>query len=273
MVMIAQMKDKTKLREKIHLAVSELYSTVASKPHSPFHFVLGKDAAEIAGYPKKLLSNLPDKALESFAGVGFHFQTEVIKEDDHVLDIGSGSGTDLLIAAKLVGPKGKVMGVDITDAMIKKARQNAKVNGFSNISIVKADAEDLPFKDKAFDVVISNGVINLILDKKKVFKEIYRVLKPGGVLSIADITLGKSISDESRQNPRLWAECIVGAEPEGNYLKIIKEAGFSDIEVIDEIDCFAASPSENTREVAKSFLAHGIVLKASKKGGEKHGKN
>lgn len=271
--MIAQMKDKRKLKEKITQAVEKLYAIVANEPDFPFHFVSGERAAKVAGYPKKILAHLPQEALESFAGTGYHFQNNVIKKGDSVLDIGSGAGTDALIAAKLVGEKGRVFGIDITEEMIKKARKNANKNGLKNITIVKADAENLPFVDNFFDVVISNGVINLVLNKGKVFKEIYRVLKPGGTLSISDIVLGKAVSEESRKNAELWAECIVGALPEDECVQVIKKTGFRSVQIVDRIDIFAHSPSKNTREVAASFNAHGIVIKAEKKGGEKHGKN
>ena len=266
--MIAQLKDKNKLKEHIQQAVCQMYELVSKNPQSPLHFPVGYKAAMLVGYPEKLLDALPKQALESFAGVGYHFQTNLIKKGGWVLDIGSGSGTDLLVASRLTGEKGKVFGVDITDAMIEKARKAAKTNGFSNVKIVKADAEELPFRDNTFDVVISNGVINLIPDKQKVFSEIYRVLKPGGVLNIADIVLGKKISEESRQDPQLWAECIVGASIENRYLETIKKAGFKNIKVIESFDYFTNSPSENTREVADHYKAHSIVLKAMKGGEE-----
>lgn len=267
MVAIAQMKDKKKLKQKITSAVREMYGLLAQNPKSPFHFLVGKKNAIWVGYPRKILDTLPPQAVESFAGVGFHFQTNLVKKGDRVLDIGSGSGTDLFVAAKLVGDKGKAIGVDITDAMIAKAQKTAKRYGVKNVSIQKTDAENLPFSNASFDVVISNGVINLIPDKKKVFAEIYRVLKPGGILNIADIVLGRPISADSRKDPQLWAECIVGALREDEYLDAIAKAGFSKITIIQRFDYFAESPAENTREVAKHYQAHTIILSAMK-GGE-----
>lgn len=271
MVMIAQMKDKRKLRDKIHHAICAMYEEVSTNPLKSFHFPIGEKAAALVGYPKSLLRRLPTLAAESFAGVGYHFKTNVIKKGDFVLDIGSGSGTDLLIASLLVGKRGKVVGVDITDAMIAKAKKAAKRNGFSNVFILKADAENLPIEDNSVDVVISNGVINLIPDKKKVFQEIYRVLKVGGILSIADIVLGNPISKESREDPMLWAECIVGASLENGYISLIRNVGFGEVKVRERLDYFTNSNSENTRKVADEYKAHAIIVKA-KKGGEKNGK-
>lgn len=265
--MIAQMKDKKKLRQKIRQAVCQMYEEVSTHPHLPFHFPVGKTAAEVLGYPKDVLNKIPPYCLESFAGVAYHFKTNPIGPGDTVLDIGSGSGTDLLIAGILTGKKGKVSGIDITDAMIAKAKKGVKTNGLANITIIKADAENLPFKTQTFDVVISNGVINLIPDKKKVFGEIFRVLKPNGIFNFADIVLGKAISEKSRQDPQLWAECIVGATQEVWYIEMIKQSGFEDIEVIERVNYFDFSPSQNTKEVANQYKAHSIIIKA-KKGGE-----
>lgn len=267
MVMIAQMKDKEHLKAKVHQAVCQLYQMVSTHPSHPFHFPVGKEAARGVGYPERLLRSLPTMAVESFAGVGYHFQNDVIKRGMKVLDIGSGSGTDLLVAAGLVGPKGRVVGIDITKPMMEKAKKATKSNGFKNVSVILADAESLPFKDASFDVVISNGVINLIVDKEKVFREIGRVLKPGGFLSLADIVLGKRISEQSRQDPQLWAECIVGALPEDQYVKVIRNAGFKNITIVDSFSYFDNSPSKNTREVADYYKAHTIVLNAER-GGE-----
>lgn len=269
--MIAQMKDKKKLRESIHTAVCHMYEAVSKNPLHGFHFPIGFRAAESVGYPPALLEKLPTLAVESFAGVGYHFQNKAIQKGNFVLDIGSGSGTDLLIAATLVGKQGKVVGIDITDAMIEKAKKAVVHHGFSNIFLLKADAESLPIEDNSVDVVISNGVINLVPDKEKVFKEIYRVVKPDGMLSIADIVLGNPISEQSRQDPKLWAECIVGAALEERYLRIIEKVGFTNVTVMDRLDYFANSSSESTQDVAKEYKAHAIVLSA-KKGGEKNGK-
>ncbi|MDP3941850.1 MAG: methyltransferase domain-containing protein [bacterium] len=256
------MKNKKALAEKIHVAVCQMYEAVSVNPLQNFHFPVGLHAALTVGYPKKLLATLPSLAVESFAGVSYHFKNNTIKRGDVVLDIGSGSGTDVLIASQLVGREGKVIGVDITDAMIAKARKASSNNGFSNVVILKADVESLPIEDESVDVVISNGVINLVPDKEKVFSEIYRVLKPGGKLSLADIVLGNPISKESRNDPKLWAECVVGATLEEGYFRLIERAGFVDVNVIERFDYFSHSSAENTRAVAREYNAHAIVLTA-----------
>jgi len=263
-VMIAQLKDPRKLKQHITQAVCQMYRQVSNNPNLGFHFPVGKKALLAVGYPKQLIDKLPGSATESFAGVGYHFQTDVIKPGMRVLDIGFGSGTDLLIASKLVGPAGQVVGIDITDAMIEKAKKAIASNGFGNTYVLKAEADKLPFTAGTFDVVISNGVINLVLNKRKAFSEIFRVLKKGGILSFADIVLGKSISEESRQNPKLWAECVVGAMLEEQYLNLIKNAGFKNTQIVQSLDYFTNSSSENTREVAKQYQAHTAVIKAVK---------
>lgn len=264
MVMIAQMKDEENMKQKIREAVRDMYTEVSEKPSNKFHFPLGEQALLAVGYPKSVLKAVPKNAKESFAGVGYHFQNNVVKKGNIVLDIGSGSGTDLIIVAQKVGSEGKVIGIDITQSMLKKALKNAEEAKLKNVSVIESDAESLPFKDDTFDVVISNGVINLVHDKQKTFKEIFRVLKPGGYMSIADIILSSPISEKSRANPELWASCVVGAMVDEEYLKIIKKAGFSSVEVVSELDYFALSDSDSTKRVAHSLGAHSVVIKAQK---------
>lgn len=262
--MIAQLKDPKELKQHITQAVCHMYGQLSENPHLPFHFPVGKKALLAVGYPKTLIETLPGLATESFAGVGYHFQTGVIKKGMNVLDIGFGSGTDLLIASQLVGSVGQVVGIDITDEMIEKAKKAIATNGFGNVSVLKAEADKLPFDNESFDVVISNGVINLVLDKKKAFSEIFRVLKIGGIFSFADIVLGEPISDESRQNPKLWAECVVGTSLEKEYLKMIASAGFENVQIVDSLDYFKHSAFENTRDVAEAYKAHSVIIKAIK---------
>jgi ubiquinone/menaquinone biosynthesis C-methylase UbiE len=142
-----------------------------------------------------------------------------------VLDLGSGSGTDLFCAAVLVGPSGRVVGVDITDEQLEKAAQLRDREGFSQVELVEAHIEDLPFDDGSFDAVISNGVINLSLRKGRVFAEAARVLRPGGRMAIADIVSGRALKERTRRNVELWAACIAGAIPRSNYLGAIESQG------------------------------------------------
>jgi ubiquinone/menaquinone biosynthesis C-methylase UbiE len=198
--------------------------------------------------------------VESFAGVGYPHRSGFIGEGDAVLDIGSGSGTDVLIASLKVGPTGKVYGLDMTDAMLAKLRANIEKAGTDNVEPIEGNAEAIPLPDSCIDVVTSNGVLNLVPDKPKAFAEIARVLKPGGRVQVADIVVGSPISDESRANPELWAECVVGASLEAQYLDMFARAGLSDITVLRRFDYFAGSSSEATRKVAGGFDAASIEI-------------
>jgi arsenite methyltransferase len=260
MVVVSPTMNKEELRERILAAVQDLYADVASCPMREFHFPTGRPACEYVGYPEAELDAIPATALESFAGVGYPFAVDVIREGNSILDIGSGSGTDLINAAHKAGSAGKVYGIDLTEQMIAKAQANAEQAGLSNVKIEKANADSLPFADESFDVVTSNGVLNLVPDKRAAYGEIYRVLKPGGHIQISDIVLAKEISEKSKLNPQLWAECIVGAVPEEAYLDLIREAGFGDMRIIRRIDYFGKSPSESTKKAAHQFGASSITL-------------
>jgi ubiquinone/menaquinone biosynthesis C-methylase UbiE len=147
---------------------------------------------------------VPESAVESFAGVANPWTMGRLAPGEHVLDLGSGAGTDSLVAAQMVGPEGHVTGIDMTAAMLAKARAAATEMGVTNVEFVEAEAEQLPFGDASFDVVISNGVIDLIPDKDAVFAELYRVLAPGGRMQIADITIQNPVSEEGRRKIDLW---------------------------------------------------------------------
>ncbi|MBI3611300.1 MAG: methyltransferase domain-containing protein [Nitrospirae bacterium] len=259
--MVAYIGDK---KDSIFQAVSQMYTDVASCPNRQFHFPTGRPACLFVGYPKEQLDAIPETAVESFAGVGYPFSIGAIKTGDRVLDIGSGSGTDVLIASTLVGPRGQVYGLDMTEAMLSKARANAKKMGTTHVEFIKGNAEKIPLPDASVDVVTSNGVLNLVPDKPKTFSEIFRVLRPGGRIQIADIALGKPIKAESRNNPQLWAECIVGAVLEEEYLELFRAAGFKDAKVIGELDYFSKSPEADTREVAAKYGAKTVVIKGTK---------
>lgn len=253
-------------REVISDAVRAMYSAVATAPHQEFHFPTGRGACAYVGYPAAALDQVPPTALESFAGVGYPFAAGVIAEGDDVLDIGSGSGTDTLIASRLVGPTGKVVALDITDAMRRKLRANAALAGAANVEVLDGDAEAIPLPDGGVTVVTTNGVINLVPDKARAIAEIFRVLRPGGRVQLADIVVASLPSAACRAQPQLWAECIVGATTEAEYLELFRAAGFSGIEVLGRQDYFAASASTETRKVAASFGAHAFVMRAVKPG-------
>lgn len=245
-------------------AVTAMYDEVATCPTKGFHFPTGRPACEYVGYPPKELDALPPAALESFAGVGYPFAGDGIREGHTVVDIGSGSGVDVLIAAARTGPTGQVIGVDMTRSMIDKAAAIIENAGVVNVTIIEGNAEDIPLKNESADVVTSNGVINLVPDKQRAFVEIHRVLRSGGKMQIADIVLSRQVSAKSKSNSELWAECIVGAEPEEIYLDIIREAGFENIAVIDRLDYFERSDNESTRNVARDLGAHTVVITATR---------
>jgi arsenite methyltransferase len=183
--------------------IRKTYSSVSEEPKKEFVFPTGRAWAEDLGYPGEL-ANVPELAAESFAGVANPWQLGRLAPGERVLDLGSGAGTDSLVAAQMVGPGGRVIGIDMTPQMLAKARAAAAELGAANVEFVEAEAERLPFADESFDVVISNGVIDLIPDKDAVFAELYRVLAPGGRLQIADVTIQNPVSEEGRRNIDLW---------------------------------------------------------------------
>lgn len=253
-------------REVIFDAVQAMYTAVATTPEQGFHFPTGRRACEFVGYPAAQLDATAPAAVESFAGVGYPFAADVIREGDMVVDVGSGSGTDTFIASRLVGPRGRVFALDMTEAMRRKLQAIAARAGASNIEVIEGNAEAIPLPDAIASVVTTNGVINLVPDKPAAIRELCRVLKPGGRVQFADIVVETLPSAACRAKPQLWAECIVGATSEAEYLHLFRQAGFTAVEVLSRHDYFAASSSEETRKVAGSFGAHAVVLKALKPG-------
>jgi ubiquinone/menaquinone biosynthesis C-methylase UbiE len=148
-----------------------------------------------------------------------------------VIDLGSGAGHDLMIAAELIGPTGKAIGVDFTDDMITEARENAKINNLSNVTLVKANIRDIPLPDNSADAIISNCVINLALDKTQVFNEVFRLLKPGGIMIDADVIATQPLNRKIKENSDLWCSCIGGALTKAEHEEILNDIGFTDIKV------------------------------------------
>ena len=183
--------------------IKKTYTSVSEEPERDFIFPTGRPWAEDLGYPEEL-ANVPEAAVESFAGVANPWQLGRLAAGEKVLDLGSGAGTDSLVAAQMVGEQGQVTGIDMTPAMLAKARAAAAEMGASNVEFVESEAEQLPFPDGSFDVVVSNGVIDLIPDKDAVFSELFRVLTPGGRMQIADVTIQNPVSAEGRRNIDLW---------------------------------------------------------------------
>lgn len=257
--MVAIVSNK---REVILKAVEDVYTEVANHPARVFHFPTGRAAATLVGYPARELDALPPTALESFAGVGYPFAANVIRAGDTVLDIGAGSGTDALLAARRAGPTGKVYALDLTEAMRAKLAANAATAGVANVEIVAGNAEQIPLPDQSVDVVTSNGVLNLVPDKRQAFHEILRVLKPGGRIQISDIALAKPITGKAKRDPKLWAECIVGAVEEDAYYALLRQIGFKNVEHVASFDYFAHANGEDTRLMAGYFGAHAITYRA-----------
>jgi arsenite methyltransferase len=259
--LVALYSDK---REFIFKAVSEMYSDVALHPGKVFHFPTGRLACLFVGYPAARLDLLPATAVDSFAGVGYPFGAGTIGTGDVVLDVGSGSGTDTLLASTLAN-RGTVYGLDMTDAMLEKLERNIAAMGATHVRPIRGNAEEIPLPDASVDVVTSNGVLNLVPDKVRAFAEIARVLKPGGRLQVADIALENPVSEKSRADPKLWAECVVGAVVETDYVALLRDAGL-DVEVIARQDYFSGSVSADTRRAARALGAHAITLRGTRRG-------
>lgn len=183
--------------------IRKTYCAVSQEPERDFIFPTGRAWAEDLDYPEEL-GRVPASLTESFAGVANPFSLGRLEPGERVLDLGCGAGTDSLVAAFMVGPGGSVTGIDMTPEMLAKARAGAAEAGLDNVTFVEGEAEELPFPDESFDVVLSNGVIDLIPDKDAVFSELRRVLVPGGRVQIADVTIQNPVSEEGRRNIDLW---------------------------------------------------------------------
>ena len=191
-------------REVLRQAIREEYEVVADEPARGFHFHTGRPLASLLGYQEEWLTGVPESSIESFAGTGNPFSLGELQVGEHVVDVGCGAGIDSLIAARMVGPGGRVVGVDMTPAMLEKAKAAGASAGLDNVEFRAGYGEDLPVTDGWADVVISNGVLNLMPDKVAALKEIARVLKPGGRLQIGDILVDREVPQSAKEKIDLW---------------------------------------------------------------------
>jgi len=226
------MKDK-KVKEFVKKRYGELAKTEGSCCSSASCGPSVADVAKRVGYSEEELRSIPE-ASSMGLGCGNPVALASVNEGETVLDLGSGGGIDAFLVAKKVGPRGKVIGVDMTPEMIHKARENAKKGNYENVEFRLGEIENLPLEDDSVDVVISNCVINLSPDKEKVFQEVHRVLKQGGRIMISDLVTEGELSEEIRKSFDAWACCVAGALEKSEYLETIRKVGFQGVEIVSQ---------------------------------------
>jgi arsenite methyltransferase len=239
-----------------------MYRAVAEAPQGEFHFEMGRALAERLGYPSDELDAVPPEAIESFAGVGYHLGLAAIASGERVLDLGSGSGMDAFLAARLAGTAGEVVGIDMTEEQLTKARRLAERDGHTNARFEMGYIEAAPIADGSVDVVISNGVINLCDNKKAVFCEIARMLKPGGRMAISDIVTEHQLTEAIVCDVNLWASCIGGAMQQDEYRRAI-EAGGLEVNAVEENDAYRFI-SDSAQGATKKFGVKSISVLATR---------
>ena len=252
--------DVARLRE----AIRDTYERVALDPRGVFHFHRGRDyAVERLGYDAGELDTLPREAVERFAGVGNPLAIGPLHAGEVVLDHACGAGMDLMLAARRVGPNGRAIGVDITPGMRAVAQRAVADAGLAGrVEIREGTYEALPVASDSIDVVVSNGVVNLAPDKRRVFAEIWRVLRPGGRLHLADVVVARELKLEVREQPELWAACIAGALPERELPALLGELGFEAATPQRSFDCFAGTSAEG--KVASDLRVRALNVFARK---------
>lgn len=255
----AETVDRADLERK----VKETYRSVALSPTAAYHFEIGRGLAERLGYDPADLDRIPAAAIDSFAGVGYHFDLAAIERGDEVLDLGSGSGMDAFVAALHVGESGRVTGVDMTDEQLEKSRRLGEEAGRSTVTFERSYIEALPFAAESFDVVTSNGVINLSADKRQVFREASRVLRPGGRLAISDIVTREQMPARITCNSDLWASCIGGAMQVDDYRRTIEDAGFGTVAIRENPEY--AFLSDSARGASETYGVTSVSLTAVKR--------
>lgn len=247
--------------QELEAKVKDMYRHVAEEPGGDYHFELGRPLAERLGYPADVLDQIPDGAIESFAGVGYFFDLADLRSGESVLDLGSGSGMDVFFAARQVGSGGRVVGVDFSAEQLAKARHLAAEAGFDQVELREGRVESLPAEDEGFDCVISNGVINLSPEKDRVFAEVARALRPGGRLAIADIVSEQQLKESIVCDADLWASCIGGAAQQDAYRDAIEGAGL-------RIEDLRENPyhfiSDRARNASEKYGVKSVSLVAGK---------
>jgi arsenite methyltransferase len=252
--------DVARLRD----AIRTTYERVAKDPNGVFHFHRGRAyAVDCLGYDDAELATLPPEATARFAGVGNPLQIGPLAAGETVLDHACGAGMDLLLAARRVGPAGFALGVDVTAGMREVATRAARSAGLAERVVIRAGSyDDLPVKSSSVDVVLSNGVVNLSPDKRGVFSEIWRVLRPGGRLYLADVVVARELKLETRLQPELWAACIAGALPEAELVSITRAVGFIDVQPLTRFRCFDGTTAEH--KVSQDLHVQGLNFFARK---------
>lgn len=244
--------------------VKAMYRAVAEDPDGEFHFEMGRGLAARLGYHKDALDAVPADAIRSFAGVGHYFDIAWLQGGETVIDLGSGSGMDSFIAAHAVGPTGRVIGIDMTDEQLAKARRLAAASRFTNVSFRKGYIESTGLGDASCDVVISNGVINLAPDKGAVFREAARILRTGGRLALADIVTDVRLPEGITCDATLWAACIGGAMQVDDYVAAIEGAGLRVVQL--RVNPEYRFLSSNATGAARKYGVKSISLLATKTG-------
>jgi SAM-dependent methyltransferase len=247
--------------DQLRNAVRVEYAAVADHPDHGFHFHTGRRLAMLAGYPPEWIADLPSDAIDSMAGTGNPFALGGPRAGDHVVDCGSGAGADSLIAARLVGPSGSVIGVDMTPEMLARARSSQEAAGMSNVEFREGLLEALPVESGWADVVISNGVLNLVPDKAVALAEMYRVLRPGGHIQLADIVLAEPVPADAKTDVSLWTGCIAGGLLADELRAVVVGAGFTDVEILPGADVFAGAPQASS---AAEFGTRSVGIRGRK---------
>ncbi len=249
-------------QEDLERRVKDMYKKVALHPEVEYHFEMGRKLADRLGYPSKILDQIPNEAIDSFAGVGYFFDFAKLEVGEVVLDLGSGSGLDVFYAATQVGNTGEVIGIDMTKEQLEKSKKLSADADFDQVIFRQSYIEETPIVSNSIDAVISNGVINLSSEKEKVFQEAARVLKTGGRLVISDIVTEVKLPQDITCNATLWAACIGGAAQVDRYKQLIEEAGLEIQEVKDNPYAFI---SNSALGATKQYGIKSISLLAIKK--------